>query len=63
MLTKTPKAAALKRRAVSRRRPLSIKGRKDKGVDMLHALRNFVGCVEGPADLSTNKRHLDNFGR
>lgn len=24
--------------------------------------QKFIGCVEGAADLSTNKRHLDGYG-
>jgi hypothetical protein len=63
MLTKAPKTMALKRRSVSRRKPVAVQGRKDEGVNMLHALRDFVGCVEGPADLSTSRRHLENLGR
>jgi predicted transcriptional regulator len=29
----------------------------------LDALAQFVGVMEGPADLSTHKRHLRTFGR
>ena len=29
----------------------------------LQALRQYVGCVSGPPDLSTNKRHLATLGR
>ncbi len=29
----------------------------------LHALRRHVGCVEGPADLSTNKTYLAALGQ
>jgi hypothetical protein len=63
MLAKSPKASASKLRSRRTRRPISIVKRKDEGVDMLQALRDFVGCVEGPADLSTNKRHLESLGR
>ena len=41
----------------------------DKG-DSAHAPKSFAalttdlaGCVEGPADLSTNPRHMAGFGR
>jgi predicted transcriptional regulator len=27
------------------------------------AAGDWVGCVEGPRDLSTNPRHMDGFGR
>lgn len=30
---------------------------------VLDALGDLVGSVEGPADLSSNKRHLAGFGR
>jgi hypothetical protein len=29
----------------------------------LQAARKYVGCVDGPADLSTNKKHLAGLGR
>jgi hypothetical protein len=36
--------------------------REDPGVNMLAALAEFVGSVDGPADLSTNKAYLDDYG-
>jgi hypothetical protein len=29
----------------------------------LRGLAKYVGCVRGPVDLSTNKRHLETLGR
>jgi hypothetical protein len=29
----------------------------------LQAASKYVGCVDGPADLSTNKKHLAGLGR
>jgi hypothetical protein len=29
----------------------------------LQAARKYVGCFDGPADLSTNKKHLAGLGR
>jgi len=37
--------------------------RDEGGVNMLEALKDFVGCVKGPPDLSTNKTYFDDFGR
>jgi len=34
----------------------------EPGVNMLAALGEFAGSVEGPADLSTNKAYLDDYG-
>ena len=32
-------------------------------VSFLDAARNYIGCLEGgPADLSTNKAHMEGFG-
>lgn len=28
----------------------------------LQALQRYVGCITGPADLSTNKKHLSTLG-
>ncbi len=36
--------------------------RKDDSVNMLEALKEFAGCIEGPPDLSTNKAYFDDFG-
>ena len=63
MLTKASKTVNVKRRTGSRRKAAAVKGTKGEGLDMLKALRDFVGCVDGPADLSTNKKYLENFGR
>jgi hypothetical protein len=32
------------------------------GVSALVAAEEFVGCVEGPEDLSTNKKYMEGFG-
>lgn len=39
--------------------------REDDAVEgsFLGAVQDLVGCVDGPADLSTNKKHLKGFGR
>ena len=29
----------------------------------LDLVRDLVGCVEGPGDLSYNKKHMKNYGR
>jgi Ribbon-helix-helix protein, copG family len=29
----------------------------------LQAARKYVGCIDGPADLSTNKKHLAGLGQ
>ena len=29
----------------------------------LDLLQDLVGCVEGPADLSVNEKHLEDYGR
>jgi hypothetical protein len=34
-----------------------------KRPNALQAARKYVGCVDGPSDLSTNKKHLANLGR
>jgi predicted transcriptional regulator len=36
--------------------------REESGVNMLAALEEFAGVVEGPADLATNRDHLADFG-
>lgn len=35
---------------------------EEAGVNMLECLREFAGSVDGPADLSTNRAYLDDFG-
>lgn len=32
------------------------------GESALTAAQEFVGCVEGPEDLSTNKKYMEGFG-
>lgn len=32
------------------------------GINMREALKEFNGCVDGPADLSSNKAYLDDYG-
>ena len=29
----------------------------------LDSIRDLVGCFEGPGDLSSNKKHMEGFGR
>ena len=36
--------------------------REEPGINMLAALGEFVGSVEGPADLSSNKVYLEDYG-
>lgn len=36
---------------------------KSKRGTALDAVRDLIGCVSGPADLSVNKAHLKTFGR
>ena len=33
------------------------------GGSVLDLVENLAGCVEGPKDLSTGKRHMSGFGR
>ena len=33
------------------------------GASFYEAAREFIGMYEGPRDLSTNPRHLDDFGK
>ena len=35
-------------------------GRKPSALDLA---RDLAGCLTGPADLSTNKRYMKNFGK
>jgi hypothetical protein len=44
------------------RRVLQAGLRVEPGVNMLAALAEFAGSVEGPADLSTNKAYMDDYG-
>jgi hypothetical protein len=36
---------------------------KPKAGSALDLVRDLIGCVAGPADLSVNKAHLKTFGR
>lgn len=36
---------------------------RDSRPTALDAVRQHIGCVQGPADLSTNKKHLSGLGR
>jgi predicted transcriptional regulator len=75
MITRTVKLppaldARLRRRARAQkltyseaaRRALQEGLREEPGVNMLAALAEFAGSVEGPADLSTNKTYMDDYG-
>jgi plasmid stability protein len=44
------------------RRALQAGLGQESGVNMLAALAEFAGTVEGPPDLSTNKAYLDDYG-
>jgi hypothetical protein len=44
------------------RRALQEGLREEPGVNMLAALAEFAGSVDGPADLSTNKAYMDDYG-
>lgn len=32
-------------------------------ISFLEAAQKYIGCIEGPADLSTNKAYFKDFGR
>ncbi len=37
---------------------------EDEGIDMVEALKDFIGSATGgPTDLSTNKAYFNDFGR
>ena len=36
--------------------------RQETAVNLFEALHEFVGSVDGPEDLSTNKSYMDDFG-
>ena len=44
------------------RRALQEGLRVEPGVNMLAALGEFAGSVEGPTDLSTNQAYMDDYG-
>ena len=52
--------SALVREALS---ALLENGRALKGVTALDLAKDLCGCLEGPGDLSYNKKHLEDFGR
>lgn len=35
---------------------------EDPAVSVLTLAQKFVGCVEGPGDLSTNKKYMEGYG-
>ncbi len=43
---------------------LYLKKDKSEGIkSCLDLVRDLAGCVQGPPDLSTNKAHMDEYGR
>jgi hypothetical protein len=38
-------------------------GRRLKGLTAHDLAKDLCGCLEGPGDLSSNKKHLEDFGR
>ena len=34
----------------------------ERGVSFLEAAERYIGCVEGPGDLSTNPTYMDGYG-
>ena len=38
-------------------------GTRVRSGSCLELAGDLIGCVEGPADLSSNKKHLEGFGR
>ena len=44
------------------RRALQAGLHEEPGVNMLAALAEFAGSAEGPADLSSNKAYLEDYG-
>lgn len=43
---------------------LYLKKDKSGGIkSCLDLVRDLAGCVQGPPDLSTNKTHMDEYGR
>ena len=63
--------ARLRRWARARKLPFSEAARQamqeglreEGGVNMREALKDFMWCVQGPPDLSTNKAYFDDFGK
>lgn len=40
-----------------------LRRRRQAAQNCLAQVADLVGCVEGPRDLATNKKHLDGYGR
>lgn len=40
-----------------------ISSSKKTEVSFLEAAREFIGCVEGPGDLSTNPKYMEGYGK
>jgi hypothetical protein len=38
-------------------------GPENRQISCLDIAKKYIGCVEGPADLSTNKKYFEGFGR
>jgi hypothetical protein len=36
---------------------------KESEISFLDAAREFIGCVEGPGDLSTNPKYMEGYGK
>ena len=70
---KLPRAldARIRRAAQAKKRNYSVVMREaiarglesPEGIDMVVALKDFIGSGEGPGDLSTNKEYFRDFGR
>ncbi|MHC4470167.1 MAG: ribbon-helix-helix domain-containing protein [Planctomycetota bacterium] len=60
LLTKLARSRGASRSSIIRRALESFA--RTTGDSVAAAAADLVGCVEGPADLSTAKRHLAGFG-
>jgi len=60
-LRRWPRTQKLTYSAVARR-ALQEGLREEPGINMLAALAEFAGSAEGPADLSSNKAYLEDYG-
>ncbi len=40
----------------------AINQAEDKPVSCYDLAKDYIGCIEGPADLSTNKTYMEGFG-
>jgi hypothetical protein len=63
MLAKAIKSPARRSRRKVVRKKTDASKVAPRGINMAVALRDFIGCFEGPGDLSTNKKYFENFGR